>query len=92
MTRMTAPDCAAMCNLRGTQGLGKNCTSRESVSPSFVASDQRFSFVISIIDPPLEISEDRCEWHRMTRMTAPDCAAMCNLRGTQGLGKNKLYK
>ena len=21
--------------------------------------------------------EDQCEWHRMTRMTGPDCAVMC---------------
>ena len=25
------------------------------------------------------IQEDQCEWHRMTRMTGPDCAVMCNL-------------
>ena len=23
--------------------------------------------------------EDQREWHRMTRMTRPDCAVMCNL-------------
>ena len=23
--------------------------------------------------------EDQCEWHRITRMTEPDCAVMCNL-------------
>ena len=23
--------------------------------------------------------EDQCEWHRMTPMTGPDCAVMCNL-------------
>ena len=23
--------------------------------------------------------EDQCEWHRMTRMTGPDCVVMCNL-------------
>ena len=23
--------------------------------------------------------EDQCEWHRMTRMTGPDCTVMCNL-------------
>ena len=23
--------------------------------------------------------EDQCEWHRMTRMTGPDYAVMCNL-------------
>ena len=33
----------------------------------------------SIIDPPWE---DQCEWHRMTRMTRPDCAVMCNLINT----------
>ena len=33
-------------------------------------------FVTSIIDPPWE---DQREWHRMTRMTRPDCAVMCNL-------------
>ena len=26
--------------------------------------------------------EDQCEWHRMTRMTGPDCAVMCNLINT----------
>ena len=26
--------------------------------------------------------EDQCEWHRMTRMTEPDCAVMCNLINT----------
>ena len=24
----------------------------------------------------------KCEWHRMTRMTRPDCAVMCNLINT----------
>ena len=27
--------------------------------------------------------EDQCEWHRMTRMTGPDCAVVCNLINTQ---------
>ena len=26
--------------------------------------------------------EDQCEWHRMTRMTGPDCAVMCNFINT----------
>ena len=30
---------------------------------------------VSLIPP----WEDQCEWHRMTRMTGPDCAVMCNL-------------
>ena len=25
---------------------------------------------------------DQCEWHRMTGMTGPDCAVMCNLINT----------
>ena len=29
------------------------------------------------------IREYQCEWHRMTRMTGPDCAAMCNLINTR---------
>ena len=29
-----------------------------------------------MIDPPWE---DHSEWHRMTRITGPDCAVMCNL-------------
>ena len=33
---------------------------------------------VSLIPP----WEDQCEWHRMTRMTGPDCAVMCNLRNT----------
>ena len=31
---------------------------------------------MSISDPPWE---DQCEWNRMTRMTGPDYAVMCNL-------------
>ena len=27
-------------------------------------------------------TQDQCEWHRMTRMTGPDCAVMCNLINT----------
>ena len=33
---------------------------------------------VSLIPP----WEDQCEWHRMTRMTGPDCAVMCNLINT----------
>ena len=35
-------------------------------------------FGTSIIDPSPPW-EDQCEWHRMTRMTGPDCAVMRNL-------------
>ena len=44
---------------------------RESVSPLS-------RLIISLILP----WEDQCEWHRMTRMTGPDCAVMCNLINT----------
>ena len=27
----------------------------------------------------IQRGEDQCEWHRMTRMTGPDCVVMCNL-------------
>ena len=40
--------------------------------------DQRFSSQVSLIPP----WEDQCEWHRMTRMTGPDYAVMCNLKNT----------
>ena len=33
---------------------------------------------VSLIPP----WEDQCEWHRMTRMTGPDCAVICNLVNT----------
>ena len=33
---------------------------------------------LSLIPP----REDQCEWHRMTRMTGPDCVVMCNLINT----------
>ena len=36
---------------------------------------KKYPFVISIVDPPWE---DQCEWHRITRMTGPDIAVMCN--------------
>ena len=36
--------------------------------------------MINIINPPWH---DQYEWHRMTRMTGPDFAVMCNLINTQ---------
>ena len=49
---------------------------RESVSP---LSRLIKGFCNKFIDPPWE---DQCEWQRMTRMTGPDCAVMCNLLNT----------
>ena len=39
---------------------------------SAICDDDTYIHVI----PPWE---DQREWHRMTRMTRPDCAVMCNL-------------
>ena len=36
------------------------------------------TYIVSLIPP----REDQCEWHRMTRMTGPDCVVMCNLINT----------
>ena len=43
--------------------------------------------------------EDQCEWRRITRMTEPDCAVMCNLINTpartnskEARGKQKLHR
>ena len=68
MTRTTGPDCAVMCNEINIH------TYIHTYIPS-VPPDQRFSYQVSLIPP----REDQCEWHRMTRMTGPDCAVMCNL-------------
>ena len=58
------------------QGLSKNCTSRESVSPlSYLI---RGFCIVSLIPP----WEEQCECHKMTRMAGPDCADMCNLINT----------
>ena len=43
---------------------------------------------VDIIDPPWE---DQCEWHRMTRMTGPDCAVMCNLTNTHTHAQNPYF-
>ena len=60
---------------QGAQGSSKICTSRESASPlSRLIRGFRNKY-LSLIPP----REDQCEWHRMTRMTGPDCAVMCNL-------------
>ena len=59
---------------QGTQGLSKNCTSRDSVYP-LSRLIRGFSNKLSLVPP----WEDQCEWHRITRMTGQDCAVMCNI-------------
>ena len=68
---MTGPGCTIVCNLIITH-------SHTQTHTPFVASDQRFSQQVSLIPP----WGDECEWHRMTRITGPDCAVMCNLINT----------
>ena len=36
----------------------------------------KYTYIQVSLIPPWE---DQREWHRMTRMTRPDCAVMCNL-------------
>ena len=45
------------------------------VDPYSAICDDHTYIRVSLIPP----WEDQCEWHRMTRMTGPDCAVMCNL-------------
>ena len=40
--------------------------------------EETHTHTVSLIPP----REDQCEWHRMTRMTGPDCVVMCNLINT----------
>ena len=42
---------------------------------SAICDDHTYIHIVSLIPP----WEDQREWHRMTRMTRPDCAVMCNL-------------
>ena len=68
MTRMTGPDCAVMCNL-----INIHTYIHTYITYTYIHTCR--VFVKSIIDSS---REDQCEWHRMTRMTGPDCAVMCN--------------
>ena len=45
------------------------------VDPYSAICDDHTYIQVSLIPP----WEDQREWHRMTRMTRPDCAVMCNL-------------
>ena len=67
MTRMTGPDCVVMCNLINTY-IHKYTYVHTYVN---IHTYKQVSLI-----PPWE---DQREWHRMTRMTRPDCAVMCNL-------------
>ena len=70
MTRMTGPDCAVMCNLISIH--------------TYICNVQFNKYIHTYIHTYIHIPprEDQCEWHRMTRMTGPDCVVMCNLINT----------
>ena len=42
----------------------------------YPATRDGLTYIHTYMIPPWE---DQCEWHRMTRMTGPDCAVMYNL-------------
>ena len=72
MTRMTGPDCVVRCNLINTYIQTYIYTYIHTYIHTFYATR---------IDPPeggsmILITKT---WHRMTRMTGPDCVVMCNL-------------
>ena len=46
---------------------------------TYIHSSTYIHTYIHTLIPP---REDQCEWHRMTRMTGPDCVVMCNLINT----------
>ena len=68
MTRMTGPDCVVMCNLINTY--------IHTYIHTYIYIDYIHTYIQVSLIPPWE---DQREWHRMTRMTRPDCAVMCNL-------------
>ena len=51
---------------------------RYPVDPYSATCEDHTYNIVSLIPP----REDQCEWHRMTRMTGPDCVVMCNLINT----------
>ena len=74
MTRMTGPDCAVMCDLINT-----HADTHADTHTHTHTHTQRHTHTYTSLIPS---GEDQCEWHRMTRMTGPDCAVMFNLINT----------
>ena len=75
MTRMTGPDCVVMCNLKNNTYIHTYIYDRAGLR-GYVQFNK---YIHTYMIPP---REDQCEWHRMTRMTGPDCVVMCNLINT----------
>ena len=70
MTRMTGPDRVVMCNLINTYIHTYN-----KYIHTYICNVH--TYIHTYIH-----RGDQCEWHRMTRMTGPDCVVMCNLINT----------
>ena len=87
MTRMTGPDGAVMCNLINIHRYIDTCMHacvhtcirsiyiQTCIQTCIYACKHTYICTVSLIPP----WEDQCEWHRMTRMTGPDGAVICNL-------------
>ena len=45
----------------------------------------------SVIDPLIPSREDQCEWHRMARMTGPECAVMRDLITTHTRARTYIH-
>ena len=72
MTRMTGPDCVVMCNLINTY-------IHTTYIHTYIHMCNLINTYIHTYIHTFPPWEDQYEWHRMTRMTGPDCAVMCNL-------------
>ena len=86
MTRMTGPDCAVMCNLINTHTHTHHThththhththTPHTHTHTTHTHTTHTHTHTQVSLIPPWE---DQCEWHRMTRMTGPDYAVLCDL-------------
>ena len=85
MAGITGPGCAVVCHLINkityihtyihTYIQTYKNTFIHTFIPTYIHT---YIHTVSLIPP----REDQCEWHRMTRMTGPDCVVMCNLINT----------
>ena len=82
MTRMTGPDCVVMCNLINTYIHTYIYTYIHTYIHIINIHTYIHTCIHTYIQSLIPPREDQCEWHRMTRMTGPDCVVMCNLINT----------
>ena len=90
MTRVVEPDCAVMCKIVNIhthtererererdreRGRERQTQTQTQTHTQTHRQTDRHTHTQHTHIPPWE---DQCEWHRMTRMTGPDCGVMCN--------------